>query len=44
MVRRFITRVEETALGVKVLKGVKPDQQLVKVSYFLQSCILRSVA
>ena len=31
MVRRFVGRVEEAALGVKVLKGVRPDQQLVKV-------------
>ena len=29
--RRFVARVEEKALGIKVLKGVKPDQQLVKV-------------
>lgn len=26
-----MARVEEKALGVKVIKGVKPDQQLVKV-------------
>jgi hypothetical protein len=31
VVRRFVGRVEEAALGVKVLKGVRPDQQLVKV-------------
>ena len=31
VVRRFVARVEEQALGIKVLKGVKPDQQLVKV-------------
>ena len=31
VVRRFVARVEEKALGIKVLKGVKPDQQLVKV-------------
>ena len=24
-------KVEESALGIKVVKGVKPDQQLVKV-------------
>ena len=29
--RQFVKSVEETALGVKVLKGVRPDQQLVKV-------------
>lgn len=29
--RRFVGRVEQAALGVKVLKGVRPDQQLVKV-------------
>lgn len=31
VVRRFVGRVEQAALGVKVLKGVRPDQQLVKV-------------
>ena len=31
VVRRFVARVEEKVLGIKVLKGVKPDQQLVKV-------------
>mmetsp|Transcript_18950 Transcript_18950/g.57234 ORF Transcript_18950/g.57234 Transcript_18950/m.57234 type:complete len:569 (-) Transcript_18950:1209-2915(-) len=31
VVRRFMAKVEEQALGVKVLKGVTPDQQLVKV-------------
>lgn len=31
VVRRFVARVEEKALGIKVVKGVKPDQQLVKV-------------
>ena len=29
--RKFVKQVEEIALGVKVFKGVKPDQQLVKV-------------
>lgn len=29
--RKFVKQVEETALGVKVVKGIKPDQQLVKV-------------
>lgn len=29
--RNFVKQVEETALGVKVVKGIKPDQQLVKV-------------
>lgn len=29
--RQFVKSVEEKALGVKVLKGVRPDQQLVKV-------------
>eukprot|EP00898_Chlorokybus_atmophyticus_P003960 jgi/Chlat1/4565/Chrsp29S04597 len=33
VVRRFIKRVEDKAVGVSVLKGVKPDQQLVKVVY-----------
>ena len=31
IVRQFVKNVEEKALGVKVLKGVRPDQQLVKV-------------
>ncbi|KAL0030135.1 hypothetical protein WJX79_010209 [Trebouxia sp. C0005] len=31
VVRKFVKQVEETALGVKVVKGIKPDQQLVKV-------------
>ena len=29
--RTFIKKVEESALGVQVIKGIKPDQQLVKV-------------
>lgn len=31
VVRKFVKQVEESALGVKVVKGVRPDQQLVKV-------------
>ena len=31
IVRQFVASVERGALGVKVLKGVRPDQQLVKV-------------
>ena len=31
VVRRFVKRVEEAAVGVKVTAGVRPDQQLVKV-------------
>jgi signal recognition particle subunit SRP54 len=31
IVRQFVKSVEEKALGVKVLKGIRPDQQLVKV-------------
>jgi hypothetical protein len=31
IVRQFVGAVEREALGVKVLKGVRPDQQLVKV-------------
>ena len=31
LVRQFVSKVEESALGVKVVKGVRPDQQLVKV-------------
>lgn len=33
VVRRFVARVQESALGSKVTKGVTPDQQLVKVVY-----------
>jgi signal recognition particle subunit SRP54 len=33
VVRRFVKRVEEEALGSAVTKGVTPDQQLVKVVY-----------
>ena len=31
VVRRFMAKVEEKALGAQVLKGIQPDQQLVKV-------------
>lgn len=31
VVRKFVKQVEETALGVKVVKGIKPKEQLVKV-------------
>jgi len=31
VVRRFVKKVEERSLGVRVTKGVTPDQQLVKV-------------
>ena len=31
IVRQFVKKVEETALGVKVIKGVRPDQMLVRV-------------
>lgn len=31
VVRKFVKQVQETALGIKVVKGVTPDQQLVKV-------------
>lgn len=33
VVRRFVSQVEQAALGAKVTKGVTPDQQLVKVVY-----------
>jgi signal recognition particle subunit SRP54 len=33
VVRRFVARVEEAALGAAVTAGVTPDQQLVKVVY-----------
>ncbi len=31
VVRQFVSSVEAKALGTKVIKGVRPDQQLVKV-------------
>ena len=31
VVRRFVERVKEKAVGVAVTPGVRPDQQLVKV-------------
>ena len=31
VVRRFVSKVEEAALGERVVKGVAPDQKLVKV-------------
>lgn len=31
IVRQFVKKVEETALGVQVIKGVRPDQMLVRV-------------
>lgn len=33
VVRRFVKRVEESALGVAVIRGVNPEQQLVQVVY-----------
>ncbi|PSC75432.1 Signal recognition particle 54 kDa, chloroplastic [Micractinium conductrix] len=33
VVRRFVSKVEEAALGERVVKGVAPDQKLVKVVY-----------
>lgn len=33
VVRRFVSKVEEAALGERVVKGVSPDQKLVKVVY-----------
>lgn len=31
VVRRFVQSVSDQAVGVGVIRGVKPDQQLVKV-------------
>ena len=31
VVRRFVKKVEEAALGERVVKGLSPDQKLVKV-------------
>eukprot|EP01025_Chloroclados_australasicus_P068954 TRINITY_DN9644_c1_g1_i2.p1 TRINITY_DN9644_c1_g1~~TRINITY_DN9644_c1_g1_i2.p1 ORF type:complete len:550 (-),score=77.11 TRINITY_DN9644_c1_g1_i2:544-2136(-) len=33
VVRRFVSRVQQRALGVKVLRNIKPQEQLVKVVY-----------
>ncbi|KAI7844769.1 hypothetical protein COHA_001651 [Chlorella ohadii] len=33
VVRRFVKKVEEAALGERVVKGLSPDQKLVKVVY-----------
>jgi len=33
VVRRFVKKVEDEALGEKVVSGISPDQQLVKVVY-----------
>lgn len=35
VVRRFVQTVSEQAVGVGVTRGVKPDQQLVKVCVFV---------
>lgn len=32
VVRRFVQSVSDQAVGVGVIRGVKPDQQLVKVN------------
>lgn len=32
VVRRFVQAVSDQAVGVGVIRGVKPDQQLVKVT------------
>uniref|UniRef100_A0A0A9EQV5 Si496035e06 n=1 Tax=Arundo donax TaxID=35708 RepID=A0A0A9EQV5_ARUDO len=32
IVRRFVSSVSEKALGAGTIRGVRPDQQLVKVS------------
>ncbi|MFS7959267.1 putative signal recognition particle, SRP54 subunit [Helianthus anomalus] len=36
VVRRVVQAVSEHVVGVGVIRGVKPDQQLVKVCFFLQ--------
>lgn len=33
VVRRFVKKVEEAALGERVVKGLSPDQKLVKASH-----------
>jgi len=35
VVRRFVQSVSEQAVGVGLIRGVKPDQQLVKVWFAL---------
>jgi len=39
VVRRFVQSVTDQAVGVGVTRGVKPDQQLVKVKSFQTHCI-----
>ena len=38
VVRRFVKKIEEKALGVEVLDGVSPDVQFVKVSTTAGTC------
>lgn len=42
VVRRFVKKVEEAALGERVVKGLSPDQKLVKVHSPGSSYSLRS--
>ncbi|KAF5782409.1 putative signal recognition particle, SRP54 subunit, helical bundle, SRP/SRP receptor [Helianthus annuus] len=37
VVRRFVQAVSEQVVGVGVIRGVKPDQQLVKICFFFSS-------
>lgn len=41
VVRRFVQSVSDQAVGVGVIRGVRPDQQLVKVKSF-SSTLVRS--
>lgn len=40
VVRRFVQSVTDQAVGVGVIRGVKPDQQLVKVKFIYCRCIM----
>ena len=40
VVRSFVKNVTEKAVGVGVIKGVRPDQQLVKVYDYVKIALL----
>lgn len=44
VVRRFVQSVSDQAVGVGVIRGVRPDQQLVKVKSFSSTLITTSQA
>lgn len=40
VVRRFVQSVSDQAVGVGLIRGVKPDQQLVKVRVYVFGVLL----